>query len=100
MRERDVEAHLVQAVTSRGGRAFKFISPSTAGASDRLVLLPVPPQHRAIVERYVKLVEVKRPGEKQRPLQVWFQDEIRKLGHCATCVDSKDAIDDLLGGGR
>lgn len=98
MLERDVESHLVQQTTAIGGKAFKFVSPSTAGASDRLVLLPVPPEHREIVQRYVKLVEVKRPGEKQRPLQVWFQKEITSLGHCALCVDSKEAINQMLKG--
>ena len=96
MRERDVEAHLVQAVKDLGGMAYKFVSPSTAGASDRLVLLPVPKEHREIVAKYVKLVEVKRPGEKQRPLQVWFQDQITALGHCATCVDSRESVEELL----
>jgi len=97
MRERDIEAHLVQRVTSKGGKAFKFISPGTAGASDRLVLMPVPKEHREIVARYVKLMEVKAPGERQRPLQVWFQDQVTGLGHCATCVDSKEAVDQALG---
>ena len=96
MRERDVESFLVEAVAKLGGRAFKFVSPGTAGVTDRLLLLPVPPRHQAIVAKYVKLVEVKAPGESARPLQLWFIREVRGLGHCAVVVDGRAAVEELL----
>ncbi len=96
MRERDIEQHLVTKTAALGGVAYKFVSPSTAGACDRLVLLPVPPEHRAVVQRYVKLVEVKAPNERPRPLQTWFMERIQALGHCATWVASKEAVDEVL----
>lgn len=96
MSEKKIETHLVNQAKARGGEAFKFVSPGMAGATDRLVLLPVPPEHQEVVHRYVKLVEVKAPGEFPRPLQIWFMDAVRKLGHCAEWVDNKDRVEGLF----
>lgn len=92
MAEKRIEQALVEEVKRLGGQAFKFVSPGMAGATDRLVLLPVPPEHQAIVNRYVKLIEVKDTGEKPRPLQVWFITQVRELGHCADWVASRDHV--------
>jgi len=92
MAEKKIENMLVDEAKRRGGQAFKFVSPGMAGATDRLVLLPVPPEHQEIVQRYVKLVEVKDTGEVPRPLQVWFMNEVQKLGHCAEWVDRKERV--------
>lgn len=40
MREKTIEAKLVQTVRSMGGLALKFTSPGFDGVPDRLVLLP------------------------------------------------------------
>lgn len=40
MREKTIEAKLVQAVRTKGGLAPKFTSPGLDGVPDRLVLLP------------------------------------------------------------
>ena len=40
MREKTIEAKLVQTVRSMGGLAPKFTSPGLDGVPDRLVLLP------------------------------------------------------------
>ena len=53
MREKTLEALLVQAVKSMGGLAPKFVSPGLDGMPDRIVLLP----HGKIA-----FVEVKRMG--------------------------------------
>lgn len=92
MAEKKIENFLVDEAKNHGGQAFKFVSPGMSGATDRLVLLPVPPEHQAIVQKYVKLVEVKDTGERPRPLQLWFMDQVTKLGHCATWVQSRDDI--------
>lgn len=96
MRESAVEKSLVEAVQAEGGRAFKLVSPGAAGIPDRLVLRRVPPEHQALVQRYVKLVEVKAPGAKLRPLQEWLRRDIQSIGHCSEVVDSKEAIRELL----
>lgn len=62
MREREVERRLVTAVKKRGGLAPKFTSPGLDGVPDRLVLLP---------DGRLAFVEVKAPGQKMRPLQLY-----------------------------
>lgn len=96
MRESAVESALVRETEARGGRALKFVSPGMGGVADRLLLRPVPPEHREIVQRYVKLVEIKAPGKQLRPLQQWFQREVQSLGHCCAVVDSREAVRALL----
>lgn len=96
MSEKKVESHLCDRAKRMGGMAFKFVSPGMTGASDRLVLLPVPAEHQEIVQKYVKLVETKARGEQPRPLQRWFMEEIRSLGHCAEWVDSPQSVEALF----
>jgi hypothetical protein len=96
MLERDIERRLAAQTLEKGGRALKFVSPGLAGVTDRLVLLPVPAKHQRIVQRYVKFVEVKAPGEKPRPLQLWFIREVQGLGHWAGVVDSPAAVRELF----
>ena len=61
MREREIERKLVSAVKSSGGICPKFVSPGFDGMPDRVVLLP---------HGKFGFVEVKRSGEKPRPLQI------------------------------
>lgn len=96
MSEALVEQHLVRRVEGRGGRAFKWVSPGTAGVMDRLVLMPVPEEHRPIVNRYVKLVEVKDKGQKTRPLQNRVANWIRALGFEVRVIDSRDQIEEMF----
>lgn len=56
---------------------------------DQIVLLRVPPEHMAIVSRYVRFVEVKAPGEKAEPHQQLRHAELRVLGFHVEVVDSK-----------
>ena len=71
MREREIERKLVSAVKSRGGICPKFVSPGFDGMPDRVVLLP---------HGKFGFVEVKRPREKPRPLQIARHRLLRKLG--------------------
>lgn len=96
MSEALVEKHLVRRVEDKGGRAFKWVSPGTAGVMDRLVLMPVPEEHRSIVNRYVKLVEVKDKNQKTRPLQNRVANWIKALGFDVRVVDSKEQIEEAL----
>ena len=96
MLERDLESHLVRKTQALGGVAFKFVCPGNAGVPDRRVLLPIPPEHRAIIGRYVCFVELKAPGRVPNALQRWQIDRINRLGHCAKWVDSVGGLDALL----
>ena len=96
MLERDLEARLVRKTQALGGVAFKFVCPGNAGVPDRLVLLPIPAEHQAIVGRYVSFIELKALGRVPNALQRWQIDRINRLGHCAKWVDSVGGLDALL----
>ena len=96
MAESKVEGYLVDQAKARGGLAFKWVSPGTAGVMDRLVLLPVPPEHREIVNRYVKMVEAKDLNEKPRPLQERVAGWIRDLGYRVHVVDRREKVDEVF----
>lgn len=87
MREREIERKLVSAVKSRGGICPKFVSPGFDGMPDRVVLLP-----------YGKFgfVEVKRPGEKPRPLQIARHRLLRKLGFLVFVLDGEEQIGGMI----
>ncbi len=86
---------MVEAVRCSGGLAFKWVSPGTAGVMDRLVLLPIPEEHQAIVNRYVRLVELKAPGKKPSPLQARMANKIHRLGYQIAIVDSREKADEV-----
>lgn len=94
MLEKDVEKLLVESAEGAGGEAYKFVVPGRRGAPDRLVLLPVPPEHRAIVGKYVRFYEMKRPGEKPRVQQERWLRRLRELGYRAEVLSSKVAVND------
>lgn len=85
MLEKEVEKYLESEIKKMGGICLKFISPSLRGVPDRLI-------------GYfgkVYFVEVIRPGEKSRPLQVVVQNKLRRHGLNVTVVDSKESVDEL-----
>ena len=86
MREKAIEQKLVNAVRKTGGICLKFTS-GVNGVPDRLCLL-----HQG----RVAFVEVKAPGEKLRPLQVYRKNEIEKLGFKVYVLDSEDLIDSII----
>lgn len=96
VRERNVESHLVDRVADLGGTAFKFVSPGFNGVPDRLVLLPVPPEHRELVARYVRLPELKRFGKAPRPEQISAHRHLRALGYQVDVIDTKAQVDELF----
>lgn len=87
LRERDIEKKLVTAVKKAGGLALKFVSPSFAGVPDRLILMP---------EGRACFVELKRPGEKMRPLQLKRKEMLEDLGFKVYCIDSVEKIGGLI----
>ena len=89
MREREIERKLVSAVKSRGGICPKFVSPGFDGMPDRVVLLP---------HGKLGFVEVKRPGEKPRPLQTARHRLLRKLGFLVFVLDGEEQIGGMIDG--
>lgn len=87
MREKELEHMLIKAVRDSGGLAMKLVSPGLAGVPDRLLLF---------MGGRMAFCEVKAPGEKPRPLQVYRMEQLRKLGFRVYVVDSTEGIRELL----
>lgn len=87
MREKAIEAKLVQAVKSMGGLAPKFTSPGFDGVPDRLVLLP---------GGKLAFIELKAPGKALRPLQVRRKSQLESLGFSVYCIDGAEQIGGIL----
>lgn len=58
-RESLVERRVCNEFNSETSHAYKFTSPGRRGVPDRLLLSSIDEEHRAIVARYVRFVEVK-----------------------------------------
>ena len=87
MREKTLERRLAEAVKAMGGIAPKFVSPGFAGMPDRLVLLP---------GGKCGFVEVKRRGEKPRPLQEARHGMLKRLGFKVYVLDCVGQIEEVL----
>ena len=87
MCEKTIEQKFVKAVKAMGGIAPKFVSPGFDGMPDRLVLLP---------NGIIAFVEVKRNGEKPRPLQEARHELLRRLGFEVYILDDGEQIPGLL----
>lgn len=87
MREKTIEAKLVQAVRTKGGLAPKFTSTGLDGVPDRLVLLP---------GGRIAFIELKAPGKTLRPLQVRRKRQLEALGFSVYCIDSPEQIGGIL----
>ena len=85
--EKQIEHTLKTETQKRGGLCWKFVSPSTTGVPDRLILLP---QGRAA------LIELKTTGQKPRPIQTHRLNQIRALGHHAYLIDHPNQIPGIL----
>lgn len=87
MKEKILEGKLVEAVKAMGGIALKFVSPNYYGMPDRLVLLPI---------GRVAFVEIKRYGERPRPLQEARHGMLRRLGFKVFVLDRPEQIKQIL----
>ena len=87
IREKEVEQRLIAAVRKSGGLCLKFVSPGWSGAPDRICLFP---------GGRVIFVEVKRPGERARALQMRRKEQLERRGFDSVVVDSKEAVEDLM----
>lgn len=86
-REKEIEARLKREVEKMGGWCLKFISPGRSGVPDRLLLFP---------GGKMVFVELKRWGEKPRPLQERVMGRLRNLGFEVWVLDDKKEIGKLL----
>ncbi len=87
MDEKTVERKLVMEVKKEGGLCPKFVSPGLNGVPDRLALLP---------DGKFGFVEVKRPGEKPRKLQVRRHLQLQSLGYKVFVLDDPREIHTVL----
>ena len=87
MLEKDVETKLVQMARMMCGQAWKFISPGMAGVPDRIILIP---------GGKMAFVEVKKPGEEMRPLQLRRKRQIENLGFKVYCLDDPEKVEEVL----
>lgn len=87
MREKRIEQKLFHAVRAKGGIAVKLVSPSYAGLTDRLVLMP---------GGHIAFVEVKAPGERPRALQERRHVRLRALGFRVYVLDDMERIGEIL----
>lgn len=87
MQESGLERRLKREVERRGGLARKLITPGAAGAQDRLILMP---------GGRVWFVELKSPGLRPRPLQVFRAEELKKLGFRVRIVSTAVELEEFL----
>ena len=88
MLERDIEKKLKAEIEAIGGRCWKMVCPGYTGVPDRLVLMP---------GGLIAFVELKAPRKRERPRQLFVQDQIRKLGFKVfSSVDSESRIEEVV----
>lgn len=79
-----IEQKVCEWARKQGWKAPKLASPENTGFPDRTFLLP---------KGRVVFIEFKKPGEKPTPKQVWWHNELKKLGQeVYVCDDINDAI--------
>lgn len=98
IRERDVEAYLVERVKALGGEVRKLAWVGRCHAPDRLIMLPEVRSNgpAGIIPAESFLVELKAPGQKARPGQVREHERLRKFGWRVEVVDSFEGVDKAL----
>jgi hypothetical protein len=87
MKESTIEKYFVAQVKAAGGVAYKFVSPSNRGVSDRIVCLP---------DGSTWFVELKAPSGRLSPLQRHFQSEMARLNQNYACLWSKEHVDQWI----
>lgn len=89
MLEKDIEKYLVDQVKKLDGLCLKLNSQSANGVPDRLILF----KYQTSI-----FVELKKPGKKLRPLQIYWQNGLTELGFKSIKIDSKEDVDNLIQG--
>ena len=86
-RERVIESSHRKVTEALGGVELKFVSPGRRGVPDRIKLMPIPAEHRALVARYFRFIEYKRPGAVPGPHQAREHERLRALGFTVDIID-------------
>lgn len=84
MRESEIERYLVWHVEMRGGKAYKFKSPSQRGVADRVICLP---------DGTTWFVELKAPKGRLSELQKLYAQDMARLGQRYACLWSKEMVE-------
>lgn len=84
MLEKEIENYLCWVVEMRGGKAWKWVSPSQRGVADRIVVLP---------GGTIWMIELKSPTGKRSKLQVEFAAKVAMLGVNYACLGTKSEVD-------
>lgn len=88
MLEKDIERKLKKRVEELGCLCLKFESPGFTGVPDRLILMP---------GGEVIFVELKAPGQKERPRQEYVHKLLRRMGFMVIgSVDGDEGIDRVV----
>lgn len=82
-----MEAYLTGRVRALGGLCIKVDVRGDSGWPDRVVLLP---------HGLIGFLELKRPGERPRPLQVKRIEQLQAIGFVADWADSAGAVERFL----
>lgn len=85
--EAKIEETLIAGAKALGGFSLKVAPISYVGLLDRIILLP---------GGRVAFVEVKHPGQRPTPRQLWWIDRLRALGFRAEWLDSHAKAEALL----
>lgn len=86
IRESEIEKYLVDKVKDIGGLCMKWVSPGNSGVPDRIV----------IFDKGVYFIELKRPGESPRALQVETIRRLQRQDMIAFVIDEKLKIDKFI----
>jgi len=85
VKESEIEDYFKWVVERRGGKSWKFTSPSNRGVSDRIACMP---------DGSTWFVELKRPkGGRLSVLQQIFAGEMLKLNQKYACLWTKEQVD-------
>lgn len=95
MRESTIEQYGVAMFKGQGDLPYKFTSPGRRNVPDRLRLRAIPPEHQAVVARYVQFIEFKATGEKPTAAQLREHERLRKLGFRVVVVESIAGVNAL-----
>ena len=85
--EKEIERYLVRECRRIVMPCLKYSNPFEAGYPDRLVVMP---------GGKVVWVELKSKGQKPRRIQTERMESLRRLGHFAVILDSKEGVDMLI----
>ena len=88
MKESKIERELKDRIEDAGGACLKWASPGNRGVPDRIV----------IFQGKVHFVELKRPGQKLRPLQEFQKREFQRLGVDVEVIDSLRGVEEFVAG--